>query len=167
MNMNNKPGIYLILATMLIAILSVYCSSSAPSVNKTPSDNDFSVPRAYRALRKIASIPHPIGAPENDSVREYSLAACKGLVLETRIQHTTSVISFGHAVIAGNVYNIVATLKGLNSDKAVVVAAHYDSQPNAFGAGDDGAGCAAMLETARLLKAGQPLKNDVIFLFTD
>ncbi len=165
--MTNKPGIYLILASVLIAVLSVYLSSSTPPVNRTPPENAFSVTRAYRDLRQIAAFTHSIGTPENDSVREYILAACKQLGLVTRVQHTTSVISFGHTLIAGNVYNIVATLKGLNSDKAVVIAAHYDSQPNAFGAGDDGAGCAAMLETARLLKAGQPLKNDVIFLFTD
>lgn len=165
--MMNKPGIYLIMASVLVAVLSVYLSSSAPSVNKAPSEDAFSVARAYRDLRQIATFTHSIGTPENDSIRAYILGACKQLGLATRIQHTTSLLSFSHAVVAGNVYNIVATLKGLNSDKAVLVAAHYDSQPNAFGAGDDGAGCAAMLETARLLKAGKPLKNDVIFLFTD
>ncbi|MGH3144372.1 MAG: M20/M25/M40 family metallo-hydrolase, partial [Rubrobacter sp.] len=41
------------------------------------------------------------------------------------------------------------------------------SVSTAPGAGDDGAGVAAMLETLRALKAGPPLKNDVILLFTD
>ncbi|WP_238395725.1 M20/M25/M40 family metallo-hydrolase [Pontibacter pudoricolor] len=45
--------------------------------------------------------------------------------------------------------------------------AHYDSQPNTLGAADDGAGIAAMLETARAIKQGEPLQNDVIFLMTD
>jgi hypothetical protein len=75
--------------------------------------------------------------------------------------------SWGHHLVAGDIQNIVARLKGQHSGKAVLLAAHYDSQPNARGAGDDGAGVAAMLETARLLKSGRPLKNDVIFLFTD
>jgi len=69
--------------------------------------------------------------------------------------------------MVGNVYNVIARLKGAHRSKAVIVAAHYDSQPNALGAADDGVSCAAMLETARILKAGPPLQNDVIFLFTD
>jgi hypothetical protein len=165
--MTNKPGTYIILLSVLIASLAVYFASTPPSANKTPPEGAFSVPRAYQLLRQIAAAPHSIGTPYNALVREYIDSSCSKLGLVTEIQHTTSLISYGRTVIAGNVYNIVATLKGQNSDKAVLIAAHYDSQPNAFGAGDDGAGCAAMLETARLLKAGPPLKNDVIFLFTD
>lgn len=51
--------------------------------------------------------------------------------------------------------------------RAVLVLAHYDSQPHAPGAGDDGAGVAAMLETARVLRAGPPLRHDVSWLFSD
>lgn len=47
------------------------------------------------------------------------------------------------------------------------MAAHYDTVPNSPGASDDGAGVVTLLETLRALKAGPPLKNDVIFLFTD
>lgn len=39
--------------------------------------------------------------------------------------------------------------------------------PNSPGAANDGSSVAAMLETARALKSGAPLKNDVLFLFTD
>jgi len=49
----------------------------------------------------------------------------------------------------------------------VLITAHYDSVPVGPGAGDDGVSVAAMLETMRALKAGKPLKNDVVFLFTD
>jgi hypothetical protein len=49
----------------------------------------------------------------------------------------------------------------------VLITAHYDSVPVGPGAGDDGASVAAMLETMRVLEAGPPLKNDVVFLFTD
>jgi Zn-dependent M28 family amino/carboxypeptidase len=48
-----------------------------------------------------------------------------------------------------------------------LLVAHYDSVPTGSGASDDGAGVAAMLETARALKAGPLPKNDVILLFTD
>jgi hypothetical protein len=39
--------------------------------------------------------------------------------------------------------------------------------PTGPGASDDGSGVAALLETARALAIGTPLRNDVIFLFTD
>ena len=46
-------------------------------------------------------------------------------------------------------------------------SAHYDSAPEAPGAGDDAAGVAAILETVRALKKGPQLANDVIVLITD
>jgi hypothetical protein len=58
-------------------------------------------------------------------------------------------------------------LKGTGQGKAVLLASHYDSVATGPGAGDDAVAVAALLETLRALKAGAPLKNDVIFLFTD
>ena len=69
---------------------------------------------------------------------------------------------------AGSVENIVARLKGSSGGSdAVVLVAHYDSVAAGPGAGDDGSGVVALLETLRALKAGPVLKNDVIFLLTD
>jgi hypothetical protein len=45
--------------------------------------------------------------------------------------------------------------------------AHYDSVSWGPGAADNGSGVAAMLETCRAIKAGPPLMNDIILLFTD
>jgi Zn-dependent M28 family amino/carboxypeptidase len=45
--------------------------------------------------------------------------------------------------------------------------AHYDSVGTAPGATDDGSGVVTLLETLVALKSGPPLRNDVIFLFTD
>ncbi|MCL4218321.1 MAG: M20/M25/M40 family metallo-hydrolase, partial [Candidatus Hydrogenedentes bacterium] len=55
----------------------------------------------------------------------------------------------------------------LANTKAFALMAHYDSVPYGPGAADDCSGVIAMIEIARALKAGPPLKNDVIFLFTD
>ncbi len=49
----------------------------------------------------------------------------------------------------------------------MVITGHYDSHYPAPGAGDDGLSSAAMLEAVRVLKAGPPLQNDVLFLWTD
>jgi hypothetical protein len=58
-------------------------------------------------------------------------------------------------------------LPGTNNSKPVLLVGHYDSVPTSLGASDDGAAVAALLETLRALRASQPLKNDVIFLFSD
>jgi hypothetical protein len=64
--------------------------------------------------------------------------------------------------------NIVARLKGTQAvGKGVLLAAHYDTVDDSYGACDDGAAVAALLETARALKSGPALQKDVIFLFTD
>ncbi len=162
-----KPGILLVLAAILITWLSVDLASSPAPVNRAPTDTSFSVPHAYTYLQQIAKAPHGIGTEENARVRAYLASTCRELGLDTSIQCATSVSDDGRGVAAGTVYNVIARLKGYNSTKTIVVVAHYDSQPNTLGAGDDGTSCAAMLETARILKTGTPLKNDIIFLFTD
>src|SRR5207244_3833401 len=68
---------------------------------------------------------------------------------------------------AATVNNIVTRLAGTANSKAVMLAAHYDSVPSGPGASDDGSGTVTLLETARALRSGAPLKNDVIFLITD
>ena len=45
--------------------------------------------------------------------------------------------------------------------------AHYDSVPTTPGANDDASGVAVVLETARALRQGSQLRNDVILLLTD
>ena len=64
------------------------------------------------------------------------------------------------------VHNIIVKIPGTGQGKAVAIAAHYDTVPTTPGASDDSAPVAAMIETARALLAGEPLKNDVILIFT-
>ena len=162
-----KPGISLFILAVLISTILIHRAGTPPAENSSPADTAFSVPLANQYLKQIARAPHSTGTPENARVRAYIAATCARLGLDTSIQHTSAVTSWGSGVMVGNVYNVIARLKGSQTSKTVIVAAHYDSQPNALGAADDGASCAAMLETARILKAGPPLQNDVIFLFTD
>jgi Zn-dependent M28 family amino/carboxypeptidase len=49
--------------------------------------------------------------------------------------------------------NVIADIKGTASDEVVLVGAHFDSWDPGQGAQDDGVGVAAVLETARILKA--------------
>jgi hypothetical protein len=84
------------------------------------------------------------------------------------VQDTTLLLDQRRQPTLAHVQNIVAWQPGIAAGgRAVLVLAHYDSQPHAPGAGDDGAGVAAMLETIRALRAGPPLLHDVVWLFTD
>ncbi|HEY4336280.1 MAG TPA: M20/M25/M40 family metallo-hydrolase, partial [Puia sp.] len=165
--MHKRSAIICLLAAILIAWLCIHFDTTPARVDPNPADTAFSEPRAMAHLREIAKTPHSIGTPANADVRAYIANACAQLGLDTSIQRATTANRVGNGVVASTVYNIIARLKGANRCKTLLIAAHYDSQPNALGAGDDGSGCAAMLETARALKAGAPLNNDVLFLFTD
>ncbi len=169
--MLKKPGTLLAVLAILIIGLAIHFDFRATPVNEHPPDSSFSVGMAYEHLHQIAARPHSIGTAEKEAVRAYIIGQCAALGLDTFSQHTTSAVYQYTGVQAGEVTNIIGVYKGSDSafspGSAVLVMAHYDTQPNAVGAGDDGVGCAAMLETARLLKSGPRLRNNVIFLFTD
>ena len=62
---------------------------------------------------------------------------------------------------------MVATWPGYDSTGQVLLAAHYDTTFGSPGASDDKSSVAAMLETARALASGEPLRNDIVMIFTD
>ncbi|MDQ2770261.1 MAG: M20/M25/M40 family metallo-hydrolase [Bacteroidota bacterium] len=129
---------------------------------------EFSAMRALREVAVIAREPHAVGTPANATVRDYLLRRCRELGLQAVVQDTSVAASSFGQVVAGRVQNIVARQPGRTpGGPAVLVLAHYDSQPQAPGAGDNGAGVAALLETIRALRAGPPLAHDIIWLFTD
>jgi hypothetical protein len=102
---------------------------------------------------------------------DYIVSELQSLGLNPQIQEATVVDPISAVnpqwSVAGNIQNVIARLAGTGSSKAILLVSHYDSVATGPGASDDGAGVATLLETARALKAGPPLKNDVIFLFTD
>ena len=128
---------------------------------------EFASGRALQHLQIIAQKPHPIGSPAHTAVRTYILQELATMGLSPEVQTTTVVNHRETPWIAGTVHNIVAKLQGTEPSKALLLVAHYDSVPTGPGASDDGAAVAAMLETMRALKASTPIRNDVLFLFTD
>jgi len=127
---------------------------------------EFSSARAMDVLRIVAAQAHPIGSPRAAVVRDFLYGRLRELALDPRV-HGSEVVSAREPRVAGLVHNVVARLPGRDPSRAVLLVAHYDSVPTAAGAADDGSGVAALLETARALRSGPPLRNDVIFLFTD
>lgn len=154
--------------------LAALCAFSVARVTRPPSvvpataaDTVFSAERAMRDVDAIALRPHAMGMADHDRVRDYIMKRLAEIGIRPQLQVTTAVGTRYQA--AGRVQNILAWLPGSSSTgKAVLLVVHYDGVEAGPAAADDGAGCAALLETLRALKARkQPLAHDVIALFTD
>jgi len=132
------------------------------------SPDEFSAARAMEVVKAIAREPHPVGTTAHGEVRSYILGEIKRLGLQPETQKTTSVSGrWGPPHPAAEIENVMARLEGSGNGKAVLLMGHYDSVPTSPGASDDAHSVAVLLEILRALKAGPPLKNDVIFLITD
>ncbi|HJP92472.1 MAG TPA: M20/M25/M40 family metallo-hydrolase [Pyrinomonadaceae bacterium] len=158
-----------LLLLAVIASLSIYLQNRLPAAaTENAPATEFSAARALQKLRIISARPHPIGSQEHETVRDYIFRELSNLGLSPETQRTVAVNTrWGSPFVAATVQNVLTRIKGTNSTRAVLLAAHYDSVPTSFGASDDGAGVVTLLETARALKANGPLKNDVILLFSD
>ena len=159
----------MLLLLIVAAYLSIYLQNRLPAeVPESAAANEFSSARALQKLRLISAHPHPIGSQEHAVVRDHIYRELSNLGLTPETQKTVAVNTrWGSPFPTANVQNVLARLKGTNNSRAVLLVAHYDSVASSFGANDDGAGVVTLLETARALKSAGPLKNDVIFLFSD
>lgn len=155
----------LLLYVVLLALIGIRAVKPPRLPAENPPSSEFSAERAVQPLKVITSRFHPLGSAAHDDVRDNLLEKWKELGFEPEVQRSKDVFHGGSKASAAE--NILVRLDGSASQKAVMLVGHYDSTDDSFGAADDGAGVAAILETARALKAGPPLKNDVIFLMTD
>jgi hypothetical protein len=157
-----------VVGLIVLAAISILRVARPPSpVAATAPDTVFSAERALHHVEQIAQRPHPMGTADHDRVRDYILAQLTALGLRPQVQVATAIGTRYQG--AGRVQNILAWLPGSDAKgKAVLLVVHYDGVGAGPAASDDGAGCAALLETLRALKARkQPLAHDVIALFTD
>jgi len=163
---NRLAGWVILLFVLLVSVVvAVREGKPAPPRYSIPPDA-FSADRALNYLDVIAREPHPIGSAEHDLVRDFLVSQFTDFGLTPEVQRTTGVTP--RYEVAGTVENIVARLKGTGGGTdAVALVAHYDSVAAGPGAGDDGAGVAALLETLRALRGGPPPRNDILFVITD
>ena len=157
----------LVIGVVVLAVVLAVTPWDAPRPAPAAAPaGEFSSARAMDLLRVIAAEPHAIGSPRAALVRDFIHDRLEALALNPHVQ-AADVVSRREPRVAGVVHNVVGRLPGRDPSRAVLLVAHYDSVPTAAGAADDGSGVAALLETARALRAGPPPRNDVIFLFTD
>ncbi|HEU4963850.1 MAG TPA: M20/M25/M40 family metallo-hydrolase, partial [Bacilli bacterium] len=159
-------GIGILIGLLLMVALTLWQALPPSPKPMDAPPAEFSAERAFKTVEAIAQKPHPTGSVENARVRQYLYDQLGSMGLTPELESGTA---SGGSIFpsVASVTNVVARLKGTDSSKAVLLMAHYDSVPNGPGASDDGVGVATELETLRALKNGRPLKNDVIFLFTD
>lgn len=161
----NRLSAFLMLLFLSAALFFAVYQHRPPSpVPKTALPTTFSAERALEHIRAVAQKPHPAGTPENAAVREYIRQSISRLGVPVEIQETFHQWKEGHAA---TVQNVLARIPGSASTGSIALVGHYDSVEFGPGAGDDASAVATLLETMRALKAGLPLKNDVIFLFAD
>ena len=129
--------------------------------------SEFSTQRALEQVKNISQKPHFVGSENHDVVANYLVKELQNMGLETSMQEGFSFSDWGTLT---KCKNILARIKGSNSDKALLLLSHYDSAPHSFshGASDAGSGVATILESVRAFTYSKtPHKNDIIILFSD
>jgi hypothetical protein len=159
----------LLLAVVVAVAVALYTLRPPEVVPASAPTTEFSAERAMEHLEVVADEPRPVGSPEHAETREYLLGEIRALDLEPHVQTTTAVVPERGFAHVSRVRNILVRLEGTSdTDKAVMLSAHYDTFSGSTPSASDCGSCVVtLLETMRALKAGSPLKNDVIFLFTD
>ncbi|WP_433724691.1 M28 family peptidase [Actinoplanes sp. CA-051413] len=164
-----------LIAVVLLLVVAVAALQSvrAPAARGIDAPAaEFSAGRAFQQVRTIGAQPHPAGSAAAGAVREHLLTTLRGLGLDPQVQETVSVQGGELSSSAGGIGlarlgNVVTLLPGTAPTGRIFLVAHYDSAQTSLGGNDDGAGTAAILETARALTAGPRLRNDVVLVLTD
>jgi hypothetical protein len=152
----------------LIAVGVLYARRTpAPRPDSAPP-TEFSAARAMRHVSAIAQLPRPAGSAAHERAREYVEQELGRLGLSPQLQDVIGVgTRYGVVGRARNVAVRVPGSTGAGRGPAVMLVSHYDGVPGGPAASDAASGVAVLLETLRALRAGPPLRNDVIALFTD
>jgi hypothetical protein len=162
------PGLLILSSLFLFVTFDMYQLKPPAASPINSAAIEFSSARAMKHLEVIAKNPRPLGSAGHDEARDYIVKVLTDLDLKPTIQKVTKADMDPDAALhVAAVENIAGRLRGAEGKKALMLVAHYDTVHTSFGASDNGAGVAVLIETARALKAGSQLKNDVIFLFTD
>ncbi len=160
-------GVVALVLPFAVGLLALVSEAPPRARDATAPADSFSAARAMDHLEVIAQRPHPTGSDDHARVRDYLQAELENLGLDTMIQRQDVRTELGTIASLISVENVVAKLRGTEGSPAILLSAHYDTVPTSTGAADDGSGVASLLETARALRAGEPLRHDVIFLLTD
>ncbi len=158
--------IYLVVAALatVVAItpLAVPPASPAPGAVGT-----FSTERALRDLEAITAAPRVPGSAGYEAAVDYLVAEFEAMGLRPEVTEALSVRGGEGVANVGRARNVVVRIPGTDSTGAVLLAGHLDTVHTTTGASDCGGCSIAVVETARALLEGPPLRNDLILLLED
>ena len=160
---------YPLLLALMTALAAFLLNQQAtrPPAPVSPQTVRISAYTAFDLLARILGdeSPHPTGSAANHRVRDEltQVLAEMGLAVDVQRQWSCST----RASRCAWVENLIAEIPGSETGPYLALMAHYDSVPVAPGAGDDGAGVVAVLETAKRLLNEPTLKWPVLLLLTD
>jgi len=130
-------------------------------------DHAFNTDRAFSRLTRILGdeTPHPVDSDANDAVIARLVTEIETLGFTPIIRDEFHCKRGWGRMACARLQNIAfwVTAPGPN---AVLLLSHHDSVPAGPGASDDGAGVAASLEIASLMKA-RALNRPLLVLITD
>lgn len=163
------PAIVLLLMMGLLSYAELRQLQTPPPRPDTAPAVEFSAERAMAHLRVLATESRAVGTSGHEAARVYLVEQVREMGLQPVVQNASSIVRFAGSpgFSAGAVQNVLARVPGQNNTGAIVVNAHYDSGTTGPGASDCGSCVVTALETLRALRAGPPLRNDVIFVFSD
>lgn len=165
-NRNLLPILVVLLSFFLFCLQ--HLATQPPTIKGADApQNQFSAERAYKILQVLLqeNKPHPVGSPMNRLVKNRIMTELDKLAIDYEEQKTWACAS--RFASCAEVENIIAIIPGETDSPYLALMAHYDSVPMSPGAGDDGAGVAAILETARALKTESPFQHPIMLIFTD
>ncbi|MDC0722592.1 M20/M25/M40 family metallo-hydrolase [Nannocystis bainbridge] len=138
-----------------------------PALGEDVPEDMFSATRALARLERLIGddLPHPVGSAAAVGLRARMLAEFAALGIDAEVQEGFA--CGPRSAGCGRVWNVVAALPGIEDGPALLVSAHHDSVAAGPGAGDDGAGVAAVFEVARALLAGPRSRNPIVFVLVD
>jgi hypothetical protein len=154
------------------AALGLQGATPPPEVGPEAPADQFSSSRAFSIVEALAGYARPMGSPEHEETRRALHRRLEKLGLEVEEQNTTvSRRRRSGRIEVARIRNILARKRGsdaaTSAGGAVLLLAHYDTRPQTYGAADDAAGLAAILETMRALVAAPQTRRDVIVVITD
>ena len=156
-----------ILLIFLASFISLNTLTPSADLNEEVAADTYSLKRAFTHVEQMSQNPHGLGFDAHSGVREYLIQELEKLGLEVLLQKG---YTSGDWANVSQPINIITRIKGSSGvpAHALLLLSHYDSSPHSsFGASDAASGVATILEGVRtLLASNEPLKNDVIIVFT-
>ncbi len=160
-----------VLAATLAALAGILVLALVRWRGPTPEDAPPGAFSAIRAREVLVDIveggePRVVGSKAQARARDVAADRLRRAGFDVETQHG---FACSHHGTCGFVENVIGVRPGRDGrrDHAVLLVAHLDSVAAGPGAGDDGLGAAAVLETARALGVAPPLERAVVVLLSD